>query len=221
MKLLIKFPTRSRTHKFLNVLKKYKDYSTDDNTFFLITMDSDDKEMNSDFVRDILDSYKNLKYVYGDSPSKVAAINRDIELIEDWDILLLASDDMVPQKKGYDSIIIEKMKEFYPDTDGVLFFNDGFKGQELNTLSILGKKYYERFGYVYYPEYRSVWADNEFMNVADLLGKQTYFDEVIIKHEHPDWGYGKRDIIHTENFSNESHDRILYDKRKFLNFEIK
>jgi len=183
-------------------------------------MDYDDPHMNTDFVKDILNSYGNLKYMYGNSISKIHAVNRDMDLIEDWDILLLASDDMIPQKKGYDSIIIEKMNEFYPDTDGVLFFNDGFKNNELNTLSILGRKYYERFGYIYYPEYKSVWADNEFMNVANLLSKQTYIDEIIIKHEHPDWGYGQRDEIHSQNFNNESHDRNLYERRRLRNFGL-
>jgi hypothetical protein len=141
-------------------------------------------------------------------------------MINDWDIFLLASDDMIPKVKGYDNIIRNKMKEFYPDTDGILWFNDGHQENRLNTLCILGKKYYDRFGYIYYPEYKSVWCDNEFMMVGDLLEKQTYFDEVIIEHEHPDWGYGKRDTIHRTNSENESHDRNLFTTRKNNNFYL-
>jgi hypothetical protein len=110
------------------------------------------------------------------------------------------------------------MKEHYPDTDGVLWFNDGHQGNNLNTLCILGKKYYERFNYIYHPEYKSVWSDNEFMLVGNILKKQTYFDEVIIEHEHPDWGYGNRDVIHRINSQNESHDRNLFTTRKNNNF---
>ena len=75
-------------------------------------------------------------------------------------IVLLASDDMIPMEKGFDNIIIDKMKNYYPDTDGVLWFNDGYQGDKLNTLCILGKKYYDRFGYIYNPEYISVLSDN-------------------------------------------------------------
>jgi hypothetical protein len=127
---------------------------------------------------------------------------------------------MTPKVKGYDNIIRNKMKEHYPDTDGVLWFNDGHQGNNLNTLCILGKKYYERFNYIYHPEYKSVWSDNEFMLVGNLLQKQTYFDEVIIEHEHPDWGYGKRDTIHQVNSINESHDRNLFMSRKQNNFYL-
>ena len=219
MKLLIKFPTRNRKNKFFKVLKKYQNLCEDlTNTYFLITLDNDDESMLPSEVDQIFRTFKNVKVIYGNSNSKIHAINRDIELVDDWDIVLLASDDMVPKVKGYDNVIRDKMKENYPDTDGVLWFNDGHQGNKLNTLSILGKKYYDRFGYIYYPEYKSVWSDNEFMMVGNLLGKQTYFDEVIIEHEHPDWGYGNRDVIHQINYNNENHDKLLFMKRKENNF---
>jgi hypothetical protein len=221
MKLLIKFPTRGRKQKFFKVFNHYQNLCEDlDNTYFLVTLDNDDEDMKLSEVEEMLNTFKNVKVIYGDSTSKIHAVNRDIEMINDWDIFLLASDDMIPKVKGYDNIIRNKMKEFYPDTDGILWFNDGHQENRLNTLCILGKKYYDRFGYIYYPEYKSVWCDNEFMMVGDLLEKQTYFDEVIIEHEHPDWGYGKRDTIHRTNSENESHDRNLFTTRKNNNFYL-
>jgi hypothetical protein len=221
MRILVKFPTRNRKNKFFNCLRKYQSFASDiENLTFLISIDEDDTEMNNSDVFDILSSFKNIKIVVGKSESKIHAVNRDIELCDGWDIILLASDDMIPQIKGYDKIIIEKMEEFYPNTDGVLWFNDGFQKDKLNTLCILGKKYYERFNYIYYPEYKSTWCDNEFMSVANILGKQTYFDEVIIKHEHPDWGYGINDDIHNANHKNLNFDRNLYNKRKLINFNL-
>jgi hypothetical protein len=221
MKLLIKFPTRNRKNKFFTVLKQYQRLCEDiENTFFLITLDNDDDEMNSPEVVDIFSTFKNIKYVYGNSISKIHAVNRDIETVDEWDIVLLASDDMTPKVKGYDNIIRNKMKEHYPDTDGVLWFNDGHQGNNLNTLCILGKKYYERFNYIYYPEYKSVWSDNEFMLVGNILKKQTYFDEVIIEHEHPDWGYGTNDDIHNTNHKNLNFDKNLYYNRKLINFGL-
>jgi len=221
MKLLIKFPTRNRKNKFFKVLRQYQNLCEDlDNTYFLITLDNDDESMNSSDVEDIFNTFKNIKVVYGTSDSKIHAVNRDIELVNDWDIVLLASDDMTPKVKGYDNIIRNKMKELYSDTDGILWFNDGHMGNTLNTLCILGKKYYDRFGYIYHPEYKSVWSDNEFMLVGNILGKQTYFEQVIIEHEHPDWGYGGRDEIHQNNSKNENQDKLLFTKRKDNNFYL-
>jgi hypothetical protein len=221
MKLLIKFPTRNRKNKFFKVLRQYQNLCEDlDNTYFLITLDNDDESMNPSDVEDIFNTFKNVKVIYGTSNSKIHAVNRDIELVNDWDIVLLASDDMTPKVKGYDNIIRNKMKEFYSDTDGILWFNDGFQGEKLNTLCVLGKKYYERFNYIYHPDYKSCWSDNEFMEVGKILKKQTYIDSVIIKHEHPDWGYGNRDQIHTNNINDYQYDLGVYNRRKEINFEL-
>jgi len=186
MKLLIKFPTRGRTEKFFTVLDKYYGMLDDlDNTEFCITIDNDDSTMNNDKVLDRLETYKNLYYFVGYSKTKIEAVNADMEEFEDFDIVLLASDDMIPLKQGYDTIIRNNMKKYYPDTDGILWFFDGNR-RDLNTLCILGKKYYDRFGYIYQPGYKSFYCDNEFTQVGNKLGKQQFIEETIIKHEHPD-----------------------------------
>jgi hypothetical protein len=220
MKLLIKFPTRNRKDKFLSTFKKYQEYIIEDSTRFSITIDEDDLSMNNPETIMELTSYANTEVTIGKSISKVDAINRDIDVNQDWDIILLASDDMIPQVKGFDKIINTLMGTTYPDTDGILFFNDGFQEKKLNTLCILGKKYYQRFNYIYNPEYKSTWCDNEFMMVGNALKKQTYFPMVIIKHEHPDWGYNNHDEIHQINHKNLNYDMNLFEKRRKNNFDL-
>ena len=219
MKLLIKFPTRNRKDKFFEVLEKYYEFANDLSQIeFLITLDTDDTSMNNQEVLTRLNSYKNLKYVFGVSENKIDAVNRDIE-IGDWDIILLASDDMIPIEKGYDDQIRFNMKINYSDTDGILWFNDGNR-KDLNTLCILGKKYYQRFNYIYHPDYKSLWSDNEFMTVGNILKKQTFIDKVIIHHQHPDWGYGNRDKIHSLNSNHDRDDRNTFLRRQKNNFDL-
>lgn len=224
MKILVKFPTRGRSDLFFKTLDLYYSMALDkENLFFLVSLDEDDPDMSSFDVNEKLLSYENLMFIYGKSKNKIHAVNRDLELFEDrFDIILLASDDMIPQVQGYDEIIRDKMKELYPDTDGILFFNDGFKKNVLNTLCILGEKYYKRFGYIYYPGYVSLWADNEFMEVGYLLKKQTYIDHCIIKHEHPDHGFTAipRDNIHVLNNKFYDVDKNLFEERKSKNFDL-
>jgi len=201
MKLLIKFPTRGRTEKFFTVLDRYYSLLNDnENTEFCITLDDNDPTMNNDKVLDRLDTYKNLYYYIGFSKNKIEAINADMEEFDDFDVVLLASDDMIPQIQGYDDMIRENMKKYFPDTDGVLWFFDGNR-RDLNTLCILGKKYYDRFGYIYHPGYKSFYCDNEFTQVANRLGKQQFIEDVIIKHEHPDMPQhrDKMDQLYADN----------------------
>lgn len=224
MKILIKFPTRGRPHLFLKTLNLYYKLANDkQNLFFLISLDEDDVEMSSVIINESLLNYNNLDFFYGKSNNKIHAVNRDMDLLEfDYDIILLASDDMIPQVQGYDEIIRNKMHELYPDTDGILFFDDGYKKDTLNTLCILGKKYYERFGYIYYPGYVSLFADNEFMEVGYLLNKQTYINQCIIKHEHPDNGFSgmSRDNIHLLNNKFFHIDESLFIERQNKNFYL-
>jgi hypothetical protein len=218
MKLLIKFPTRGRKEKFFKVLDLYIDYLEDTNNYkVIVSCDNDDLSMNNDEVINKLNTYKNLKYYFSDNKSKIEAINANLEN-EEFDILLLASDDMIPQFDGYDMIIRAMMMKNYPDTDGVLWFNDGYQAKNLNTLCILGKKYYDRFNYIYHSSYISLWCDNEFTEVAQSLNKQTYIPQVIIKHEHPVWKGEKWDDVQIKNDSFNNKDKENFIKRKQNNF---
>lgn len=222
MKLLIKFPTKGRKDKFFTTLDKYHEYCSDiENTIFLISIDSDDVVMNNEDTIKKITEYKNTKLVIGHSLSKIDAINRDLSDFEyDWDIVLIAADDTIPQIIGYDNIVRDNMLFNYPDTDGILWFNDGFQGNRLNTLCILGKKYYQRFNYIYHSDYKSCWSDNEFMVVGNILKRQSYIDQVIIRHEHPDYGYGNPDYVHKNNVSDWQHDEDIYNKRLINNFYL-
>ena len=182
MKLLIKFPSKNRPEKLLQRLKEYIELSDNPSLLHvMVTLDSDD---TTNDISKISEISPNIGIHIGESTCKIHAINRDMEKAPDYDIILLASDDMVAVKKGYDTTICKKMLEHYPDTDGALWFNDGYQDR-INTLVIIGKKYYDRFGFIYNPLYKSVYCDNEFTDVAKKLNKIAYFNEVIIRHEHP------------------------------------
>jgi len=160
-----------------------------------------------------------VKAFWGNSKTKIQAINADLEHAGDYDVLLLASDDMIPQMQGYDDIIMQDMQTYYPDGDGVLHYNDGKQGERLNTLCIFGKKYFDRFGYIYNPEYISVFPDNEFTDVSRILGKATYIDKVIIRHFWIEIGV---DALYMRNENRElyARDGALYQQRKAANFGL-
>lgn len=214
MKILYKFASRSRPEKFVNGILNIENKSTRDDYFILCSLDTDDptsQDMPSTDYRGV---------VYGESKNKVDAINRDIWVVKDWDILVNFSDDMEFVVDGFDQIIVDDMMKYFPDTDGVLHYPDGNIGDRLMTMSIIGRKYYERDGYIYNPDYISLWCDNEAQEVAKLRGKYQYIDKVLFNHNHPAFGKCATDeqYIKTESFFYQDHE--TYCRRRFNNFGL-
>ncbi len=221
MHILIKFPSRGRPDKLRSTFLKYVQMAEDTSKIsFIVSLDDNDTTRTRTQQLFLKLIHKNTQVFVGSAYGKIYAINRDLDPLPDFDIILLASDDMIPIQKGYDTIIRNKMKEHFPDTDGVLFFNDGYRASSLNTLCIIGRKYYERFGYIYHPSYKSLWCDNEFTEVAWKLKKQIYFDNVIIRHEHPFWTNEDMDRLYIDNQKWNDEDKENYNKRLLRNFDL-
>jgi len=219
-KLLIKMPTRSRPAKFFKNLDKYYQHMSFEYPYeFLITCDEDDVAMNNANVIKRLESYPNLKFTFGKNSSKVEAVNKDLESY-DFDVLLVASDDMEPVVRNFDKIIIETMQKNFSDFDGVLNFNDGTIGGSCNTLPVIGKKFYDRFKYVYHPEYKSFECNVELTLVSKILKKEKIINNVIIRHNHPAWGKGIWDDLYEKNQQFYDHDRKLFLLKQKNNFDL-
>lgn len=220
--ILIKIPTRGRRAKFFAMLDQYLSLlSSPEHVEFLIVLDDDDMTMTPDMVNgrfDWLRKFYNVSItpIWGLSENKIHAVNRDTPETG-WDILVLSSDDMQPTRYGYDYIIRKDMETYFNDTDGILYYPDGFTN--LNTLPILGKKYYDRFGYIYNPLFKSFFCDNVFHEIGDILQKQYYSDIVLFRHMHPcNTGSGWDELYERNNVS-WTEDEELYKQMKYNNFE--
>jgi hypothetical protein len=139
---------------------------------------------------------------------------------DDWDMVFNGQDDMTPTAQGYDDIMLTRLIELFPDTDGAIWLNDQYMGYDENcTIVSAGRKYYERFGYIYYPGYGSVFADNEYTEVGKALGLLVYVSDRIVKH---DW-VGKNQSLDPLLLRNEEPaiyqaDRLIFEDRKSKGF---
>lgn len=218
MKILFKYATRGRPEWFQRTLDGYyvnlsglHDYE------FRVSIDRDDWSMNTPAMIMYLQSKPNLTYHIGDSKTKIEAINADMENAE-FDILVVVSDDMTVMVKNFDDIIVRDMMNNFPDIDGALHYNDGLHGKEsLITLSIMGKKLYDQLGYIYHPDYESVWCDNEFMDVVKMLNKYWYSPQVIIQHQ---WMSGGTDETYQKNSQSYHRDKAVYLQRREVSFNL-
>lgn len=225
LRLLFKYATRSRRDNFLRGIDSIRNNISDkENYHILISVDRDDDKM---FPLPVLNC--NHSYIVGDSKNKVHAINRDMEHAPDWDILVCMSDDMVFMDVGFDEEIRESFIERkygerhydeYKLLDQFIHFPDGNR-KDLCTMSIIGRDYYERDRYIYNPEYKSLYCDDEAQQVAKLRGCYKYVDNQIFEHLHPAYGKAIFDEQYqkTEAIGN-TEDRLTFERRKAVNFGL-
>jgi len=233
MNILIQFPTYGRAERFLDVLDQYVSMSSAENDmYFNINCDSADLTMTSNNIQksvaEIMEQRLNACYSinYDSNTEKISAINANIANLDfDWSIVICASDDMVPRVNEWDLKITDAMQEYYPNLDGCVHFNDGNTNGNLITFSILGRKLYEHFGYIYHPDYKSLYCDDEFTQVVRSMGKETYINEVIVSHEHysieGSQNHGIQDIATVKTIAFSGRDQQVFAMRQGLGFPKK
>jgi hypothetical protein len=218
-RVTVKFPTRARPQLFFRALSLW---AADRAAYFIISIDADDAACNNGLFLSSCENIcgENCIVRVGHSRGKVEAVNEGLE-DEPWaGVLILASDDMTPQRPDAASYLARLLLDRFPDGDGVLHTDDGRTGRKLNTLPVMGRRYFDRFGYVYRPPalggYESLWCDNEFQEVSESLGRAAYVDEVIVRH---DWiGEHAPDDLHRRNEACHVRDAAAFQARRLAGF---
>jgi hypothetical protein len=228
MRILLKVPTRSRPSQVLKTLEAYSKLANHpEHIGVAISCDEDDTTMNKDLIRSEINQVTRRmawRHVfYSNNRTKIEACNANMSEIDYlWEIVVLVSDDMIPQVKGYDDVIRNYMRAQYPETNGILWFNDGYQANKLNTLTIMGRRMYESFGYLYHPSYKSLFCDTELTDLCNttLKSKTTYIPYCIIRHEHPGTGFAeKMDELYMKNQKYWMDDMYTYISRKTYTYD--
>lgn len=217
LNILVKIPTLNRVGQLLSCLKSFYDNKSGlHNVKFLVCVNEND-EITKRHEKEIL-SFINTNIEYGNYKSKIEAYNAGIENI-DFDIIILASDDMVVKQKNYDSIIVNNMINYFPNLDGVLWF-DTKDTSITNTLSIVGKKFFNKIGKIYNQIYEGYFCDDEFSQIAFKLGKMVRIKQSIIEHSIPNHLDMSNDYTYLKSLKHSIKDKARYKIRKKVQFDF-
>lgn len=150
------------------------------------------------------------------------------------ELIICIADDFVPPQ-GWDQEILnvrtdpEDLAEArraagmnYPswiEDSKCVWVNDGFN-TTIATLSILTRKRYNQFGYVFYPGYESMFCDTEYTEKAKLDGAMIDARHLVIEHVHPAAGKRAQDAADNVHASKERWQRgeTLFNMRKDAGF---
>lgn len=191
MKLLIKMYLEDiNTNDITQILNaiKYGISEKSDTEIYLMTTDSKFKTSLC-------------KTIFLSSVKIPEIINYSLDQLK-WDIVLPITKPII-LSRNFDVKLKTMYKNKFKNLEGVLWFNDGDKQGDINTYPIIGRKYFERFGYVYNPAYRKKNYDKEFSEVLKLNKKYYFYNN---------------DIFKVLNLTPE--DDNIYNLRKGINFGL-
>ncbi len=175
---------------------------------YILSIDNDDPDKETYY-----ELFKDQKIVCNDNRSAVDAINNAAKICTGDIIVQMAEDQTCEPDWGKRLIDLTKGK-----TDWIAKTHDGIQ-KWIITLPIMDRAYYNRFGYVYYPEYLHLFCDTELTCVADLLDRKIELNLPFI-HNHYSTGKTPKDEVSIKADATWAQGEKLFIDRYKRNFDL-
>lgn len=208
-------PSRGRASIALSVVKSWMLKADHPESIeYILCIDTDDNEPYWQLAIDFLDSDA-INIILSKHPNKSAieAINRGA-LTATGDILIVVSDDF-DCPEHWDTMLLQALEG---KEDFCVKTKDGIQ-PTLMTLPILDRNYYNRFGYIYHPDYLHMYSDQEMTAVAHMLGRNVDVD-LLFPHNHYSTKKFVKDAISIKNDKTYPQGKQVFDRRLRTNFGI-
>jgi glycosyltransferase involved in cell wall biosynthesis len=176
----------------------------------IVSLDSTDPNLKA-----YQEIHKGRKIVLMENRNAIQAINLAAKNAS-GDILIVVSDDTdCPQlwgKKILEAVVNRR--------DWIMKTTDGIQ-KWIITMPVMDRAYYNRFGYIYYPEYQHMFCDTELTHVADLLKRVIKREYLFFPHKHYSVTKAKRDDVSIQADSTWDQGKQLYLQRVREKFGLK
>lgn len=135
-------------------------------------------------------------------------------------VIIAVADDFLPPQ-NWDSLLLGIEPKGWEDGEHVIKVEDGYV-HNIFVLSILTRKRYERFGYLFYPKYLSLFCDTEFGEAALRDGVVIEANHLLFEHLHPDCFKRPRDASDLVHASQQRWNagEMLFNFRKAQGFPV-
>lgn len=222
-KILYKVPSRSRPTKFFNTLDNIHAFAKHDNFVIVASLDLDDESMGTKEVIERIAKYPKVIPRWGNNKTKIEAINANMNVVNDWDVVVVVADDQRFVMPGFDLDIIDTFRKYSPDFDLGLHYPEKWSKFELIVMTIMGRKLYDYLGCIFQPCYLSQYCDDEYTRVIRALNKYHFRPLVIHEHDHPAYRpeLPKDELYHRNmNLNWQAMDNATYIQRRDNNFGL-
>lgn len=194
-------PSRQRPEKSLSTIQRWEQRAYVKNYEVIISIDENDPDRDK-----YLKYHEGKKVIINPNRSAVDAINNAAKHAI-GDILVVVSDD-TDCPVAWDDKLLHACSG---QEDFVLKVFDGIQ-KWIITMPVMDRKYYDRFGHIYPPEYLHCFCDTHLTHVAEMLDKVVWRNDILFPHLHYSISKAKYDQV------NERADATWADgKRIYLN----
>lgn len=210
-------PSRSRPRKALETFHKWTCRSGREERY-LLSLDKDDPCLEEylnifpDYFS-LVNTSNNSKILVNSNRSAVDAINNAAQ--QAYGTMIVVSDDTEPCNNWHYEI--EQIAR--NNHDWILKTYDGIQPWII-TMPIMDRTYYNRFGYIYHPDYQHMFCDTELTCVADLTGRKITSD-ILFKHNHYSVTNEQPDSVNKKADATWAQGEKLFLERYKRNFDLK
>lgn len=210
-------PSRSRPTMAMETKNKWMSNALRPSEIeYILSVDNDDPQL-----QDYNTAFKysgDVRMRYNNNNSAMQAINV-VAPISSGNLIVVVSDDF-DCFEGWDEYLLSHLQG---DTDYIVKTSDGYMNSDwLITLPIMDRAYYNRFGYVYHPDYKHMWSDTEMTTVGHMLGKivDLQNSNAVFKHRHYSINEMQKDAVNEKNDATWNQGKSLFLERFDRDFDL-
>lgn len=129
-------------------------------------------------------------------------------------VIIAISDDFVPMP-GWDTKILKAGPEDWIDLPRVMRVNDGHLNA-MCTLPIVTRPRYQQFGYLFFPQYKSMFCDTDLTELAYRDGVVIEAPQLVFTHKHWDNRLRPQDDVDKRHCAEDRWElgrRIFFERR--------
>lgn len=183
----------------------------------LLSIDEDDVQKEN-YANNFIVDPRSTTILVNSNTSVVDATNKAAKQAT-GDILIYLSDDFdCPQ--NWDALIVSKFEDCNEPT--LLKVHDGLQdfAAEVLTIPIMNSNLYNRLGYFWHPDYKSMWVDVDLYHTVRAHARMIKDEKLVFQHNHYVNGKAAKDETYTRSDSNWDQGQRIYRERKRKHFPL-
>jgi hypothetical protein len=208
-------PSRGRPEKAHETAKKWIENAGSVRLEYILSCDSNDHSLG---LYDELKGAQNLRRIVNDNKSVVEATNHAAK-VSNGEILIYLSDDFDCFPDWGKAVISEFENENRPL---LIKVDDLLQPMHVPvlTIPIMNRSLYEKLGYFWHPEYKSMHVDVDLYHTVKGIGALKNCPNLKFEHQHVSVGKAQDDETYRRSSANWNQGLEVLNRRKKLKFPV-